>query len=128
MNRLRLYLHRLFRRPVITDPMRIYTRPIPDGMAIGVEDYFTYVIGVLADDPDAYAMFQDIVDDRALSREHDGWEPERLLLEKLAAFVGCEIRVRGESLRLLGERLLSAAPGPSNVVPIPTQREDGAAA
>lgn len=131
MNRIRLYLYRLFRRPTITEPMRIHTRRIADGMALDVEDYFTYVVETLADDPDAFALFQEIVDDRALAREHDGWEPEHLYMERLATLVGYEIRVRGGALRKLGERLLSAAPAPKTetaaVVSIPSQREGRAA-
>jgi hypothetical protein len=81
MNRLRLYLHRLFRRPAITDPMRIYTRRIPDGLMLDFEDYFTYVIETIADDEDMLALFLEIVDDRNNARVHDGWEPERLYVE-----------------------------------------------
>ncbi len=131
MNAIRLFLHRLFRRPVITDPMPIYTRRLADGMALDMEDYFAYVVETIADDEDLLAQFLELVDDRNLAREHDGWEPERLLVEKLAAGVGTEVRVRGESLRKLGERLLSAAPKPKTeqgtVVQLPGQRRAGAA-
>lgn len=129
MNRFRLIWHRIFARPVITDPMRISTRRIPDGLLLDLEDYFTYVIETIADDDDLIGLFTEVIEDRAVSREHDGWEPERLLVEKLALKVGCEVRVRGEALRRLGERMLSAAPKPSPaaVVQLPRQREAGAA-
>lgn len=129
MNRIRLYLHRLFRRPVITDPMRFYTRRLPDGLALDLEDYFTYVVETIADDDELLGLLLEIVDDRNIAREHDGWEPEKLLVEQLATKVGFEVRVRGEALRKLGERLLSAAPKPEAgvVVQLPGQRSAGAA-
>ena len=131
MNRIRLYLHRLFRRPVITDPMRISTRRLPDGLLLDFEDYFTYVIETIADDEELLALFLELVEDRSVSRERDGWEPEKLLMEQLAERVGHEIPFRGKALRLLGERLLSAAPKPKPegaVVSIPAQRREGGAA
>lgn len=134
MNRIRLALHRLFRKPVITDPMRISTRRLPDGLLLDFEDYFTYVIETIADDEELLALFLELVEDRGLARErkHDGWEPEQLLMEQLAERVGHEVPVRGESLRKLGERLLSAVPKSKpeqgTVVSIPRQREGGAAA
>ncbi|MER5750688.1 hypothetical protein [Streptomyces sp. NPDC002088] len=134
MNRIRLALHRLFRRPVITDPMRISTRRIPDGLLLDFEDYFTYVIETIADDEEILGLFLELVEDRGMARErkHDGWEPEHLLMEQLAERVGHEIPVRGESLRKLGKRMLSAAPKPkpktAAVVSIPAQRRKGGAA
>lgn len=132
MNRVRLYLHRLFRRPVITDPMAIYTRHLPDGLLLDFEDYFTYVIETIADDEEILALFLEVVEDRNVSRERDGWEPEKLLMEQLAERVGHEIPFRGRSLRLLGERLLSAVPEPKpeggTVVRLPGQRSEGSAA
>lgn len=132
MNRIRLILHRLFRRPVITHPMRISTRSLPDGLLLDFEDYFTYVIETIADDEELLALFLELVADRGLARERDGWEPEKLLMEQLAERVGHEIPFRGEALRRLGERLLSAVPEPKretgNVVSIPAQRREGGAA
>ena len=132
MNRIRLAIHRLFRRPVITEPMAVYTRPLPDGLALDLEDYFTYVIETIADDETLLAQFLELVDDRSMARGRDGWEPEKLLMEKLVGGVGCEVRVRGEALRKLGERLLSAVPKAKpvagNVVSIPAQRTEGRAA
>lgn len=125
MNRLRLYLHRLFRRPAITSPMRIYTRRLPDGLMLDFEDYFTYVIETIADDEDCLNLFNEIVNDRASSREHDGWEPERLYVEQLAGMVGHEIPFRGDALRALADRLKAGVPTGS--VSIPAQREAGAA-
>ncbi|MFI5687834.1 hypothetical protein [Streptomyces sp. NPDC051636] len=129
MNRIRLYLHRLFRRPVITDPMRIYTRRLPDGVALDMEEYFAYVVATIADDEELLAQFLELVDDRASAREHkhDGWEPERLLMEKLATGVGCEVRVRGKALAQLADRLRAAVPARAAVVPA-QRREGGAAA
>jgi hypothetical protein len=125
MNRVRLYLHRLFRRPAITDPMRIYTRRIPDGLMLDFEDYFTYVIETIADDEDMLALFLEIVDDRNNARVHDGWEPERLYVEQLAGMVGHEIPFRGKALAALADRLRAGVPTGS--VSIPAQREAGAA-
>jgi hypothetical protein len=133
MNRIRLILHRLFRRPVITDPMRITTRRLADGLALDLEEYCTYVIETIADDEDLLNQLMEVVEDRqnARAHRHDGWEPEQLLVENLAAGVGTEVRVRGEALRRLGERLLSAAPKPKPetgaVVRLPGQRQAGAA-
>lgn len=125
MNRIRLYLHRIFRRPAITDPMPIHTRRIPDGLLLDFEDYFTYVIETIADDEELLAMFLEVVDDRAEARAHDGWEPEKLLVEQLAERVGHEVPIRGKALAALARRLLSAAPAPA--VMIPAQRKAGAA-
>lgn len=124
MNRARLYLHRLFRRPAVTNSMPIYTRRLPDGMALDLEDYFQYVVTTLCDDEDARNLFNEVAEDRALAREHDGWEPERLYLEQLATYVGYEIPVRGKSLSRLAKRLTKAAePAP---VAVSGQREAGA--
>lgn len=125
MNRIRLYLHRLFRKPAITGPMPFYTRRVPDGVLVDLEEYFTYVVTTIADDDDAFALFMDLVEDRATAREHDGWEPEKLLMERLAEQVGYEIPVRGVALARLADRLRAAAPAPA--VSIPAQREAGAA-
>ncbi|MEU5593071.1 hypothetical protein [Streptomyces sp. NPDC020298] len=124
MNRIRLYLHRLFRRPAITEPMRIYTRRISDGLLLDFEEYFTYVIETIADDEELLALFLEVVEDRGLAREHDGWEPERLLMERLATGVGYEVPLRDKSLAALADRLRAAAPS----VAIPAQREGEATA
>ena len=132
MNRIRLILHRLFRRPVITEPMRISTRQFPDGLLLDFEDYFTYVIETIADDEELLALFLELVEDRGLARGKDGWEPEKLLMEQLAERVGHEVPFRGEALHRLGKRLLSAVPKAKpvagNVVSIPAQRTEGRAA
>jgi len=125
MNRIRLYLHRLFRRPAITGPMRLYTRPVPDGVFLDLEEYFVHVVTTIADNEDALALLMEIVEDRSVSREHDGWEPEKLLMEHLALQVGYEVPVRGEALARLAKRLEAAAPKP---VVIPAQRRQGGAA
>lgn len=124
MNRIRLYLHRLFRRPAVTGPMRLYTRRVPDGVFLDLEEYFVHVIETIADDEDALSLLMEIVDDRNTAREHDGWEPEKLLMEHLALIVGWEVPVRGQALARLAGRLKAAAPKP---VAIPAQREGGAA-
>jgi hypothetical protein len=125
MNRIRLYLHRLFRRPAITGPMRLYTRRVPDGVFLDLEEYFVHVIETLADDEDAFHLLTEIKEDREVSREHDGWEPEKLLMEHLALIVGWEVPVRGKSLDRLADRLRAAAPKP---VVVPAQRTHGGAA
>ncbi|MFF7485582.1 hypothetical protein ACFZBC_08800 [Streptomyces luteogriseus] len=126
MNRIRLILHRIFRRPVATGPMPIYTRRVPDGIFLDLEEYFEHVITTIADEPDALALLLEIVDDRAMAREHDGWEPEHLLLERLADSIGYEVPVRGKALARLADRLRAAAPAP--VAQIPAQRREGGAA
>ncbi|MGY5048238.1 hypothetical protein ACWDE0_21800 [Streptomyces sp. 900105755] len=125
MNRVRLYLHRLFRRPAITGPMRLYTRRVPDGVFLDLTDYFEHVIETLTDDEEALALLLEIAEDRGNARQHDGWEPEKLLVEKLALIVGYEVPVREKALGLLIRKLQAAAPGPR--VSIPAQREAGAA-
>lgn len=125
MNRIRLYLHRIFRRPAITEPMRIGTRRIPDGILLDFEDYFVYVIETIADDPELLDLLMEIVEDRGMARDHDGWEPEQLLVEKLAERVGHEIPIRGKALAALADRLGAAVLRPQLV--IPAQREAGAA-
>lgn len=126
MNRIRLALHRLFRRPSITGPMRFHTRRLPDGVLLDLEDYFEHVITTLTDDPDALALLLEIAADRGTSREHDGWEPEKLLVEKLALVVGYEIPVRGKALAGLAAGLSAAVPA-APMASIPSQREAGAA-
>ncbi|MDT0387876.1 hypothetical protein [Streptomyces dubilierae] len=126
MNRIRLVLHRIFRRAAITDPMPVYTRRIPDGLLLDFEAYFAYVVTTIADDPDLLDQFMEIVEDRGQSREHDGWEPEQLLLEKLATAVGYEVPIRGRALVQLADRLGAAVLAP--VPHIPAQRREGGAA
>lgn len=125
MNRIRLAIHRLFRRPVITDPMPLYTRRIPDGLLLDFEDYFTYAVTTIADDEELLALFLELAEDRAMAREHDGWEPEKLLMEQLAERVGHEVPFRGKALAALAARLAAGVPAPAVV--IPAQREAGAA-
>jgi hypothetical protein len=124
MTRIRLALRRLFRRPNLTAPMRFYTRRCPNGVFLDLEEYFEHVITTLADDGDAFALFHEIVDDRMESRGHDGWEPERLLMEQLAARVGYEIPVRGKALASLVKRLRA---GIAPQVGVAAQREGSAA-
>jgi hypothetical protein len=125
MNRIRLAIHRLFRRPVSTGPVRLYTRRVPDGIFLDLEEYFTRVITTLADDPDALDLLMQIAEDRGQARGHDGWEPEELLVERLADLIGYEVPVRGKQLAALADRLGAAVLRPRLV--IPAQREAGAA-
>jgi hypothetical protein len=125
MNHIRLILHRLFRRPAITEPMRIGTRRIPDGILLDFESYFVYVIETIADDSELLDLLMEIVEDRAMARDHDGWEPEALLVEKLAERVGHEVPIRGRALAALADRLGAAVLRPQ--LAIPAQREAGAA-
>ncbi|MFF7553627.1 hypothetical protein ACFZA9_12155 [Streptomyces olivaceus] len=126
MNRLRLYLHRLFRRPVVTGPARIYARRIPTGVVLDVEHYLVEVINTLADNPDLLDMLAEIEQDRqsARDRRHDGWRPEQLLVERLTALLGYEIPL-GDQVAALADRLRALAP--AEPVTIPGQRQAGAA-
>ncbi|MFF0143597.1 hypothetical protein ACFYRN_45345 [Streptomyces sp. NPDC005227] len=121
MNRVRLLIHRLLRRPSITGPMRFHTRQLPDGVLLDLEDYFLHVVTTITDDPEALALLLEIAEDRGISREHDGWEPERLLMERLIVLVGHEIPVRGKALARLAARLTAAIPAAP--LPIPAPRE-----
>lgn len=127
MNRIRLYLHRLFRRPVVTGPYRLYVRRTPTGALLDVEHYLIAVIETLADNPDLMDLLADIEEDRrnAAAHRHDGWAPEELLVEKLCTALGYELPVYGPAVVRLSERLRACAPAP--VVSVPAQREAGAA-
>jgi hypothetical protein len=106
--------------------MRLYTRRVPDGVYLDLEEYFVHVVTTIADDPDAFALLGEIADDRGVSRGHDGWEPEKLLMEQLAERVGYEIPVRGQALARLAARLTAAVPAAP--VAVPQQRTEGGAA
>lgn len=127
MNRIRLILHRLFRRPAVTGPTRIYVRDIPTGVMLDVEHYLIEVINTLADNPDLLDLLAQIEQDRETARQHrhDGWRPEQLLVERLTSLLGYEIPVYGDAVAALADRLRAAAPAPAVV--IPAQREAGAA-
>jgi hypothetical protein len=125
MNRIRLILHRIFRRPAVTGPYRVYVRPIPTGVMLDVEHYLTAVLETLADNPDLLELLDQMARDRELARGHDGWEPEELLVEKLTLALGFELPVYGEAVVRLADRLRALAPAPAVV--IPAQREAGAA-
>lgn len=126
MNRIRLYLHRLFRRPAVTGPTRIHVRRIPTGVMLDVESYLVEVLQTLADNPDLLDMLAEIEQDRETARQHrhDGWRPEQLLVERLTALLGFEIPVYGDQVAALADRLRAAAPA----VVIPAQRQAGEAA
>lgn len=129
MNRIRLILHRLFRRPAVTGPTRVYVRDIPTGVLLDVEHYLIEVINTLADNPDLLDMLAEIEQDRETARQHrhDGWRPEQLLVERLTGLLGYEIPVYGDQVAALANRLRTAAPaGP--VASIPAQRREGGAA
>lgn len=127
MNRIRLILHRLFRRPAVTGPTRIYVRGIPTGVVLDVESYLVEVINTLADNPDLMDLLAEIEQDRETARQHrhDGWRPEQLLVERLTSLLGYEIPVYGDAVAALADRLRAAAPA-SPTVSIPAQREAGA--
>ena len=128
MNRVRLVLHRLFRRPAITGPHAVYVRRVPTGVMLDVENYLTSTIETIADNPDLLDLLMEIAEDRGNARAHmhDGWEPEALLVEKLTAALGYELPVYGERVTALADRLRALAPAPA--VAIPGQRSEGSAA
>ncbi|MET7944226.1 hypothetical protein [Streptomyces sp. NPDC005302] len=126
MNRVRLYLHRVFRRPVITGPYRLYVRRTPGGAMLDVEHYLVATIHAIADNPDLLGLLDEIVRDRAEARAHDGWEPEDCLVEQLVAALGYELPLHGPAVGHLADRLRAVAPAPAVV--IPGQREGEAAA
>ncbi|MEU0671309.1 hypothetical protein ABZ330_00155 [Streptomyces sp. NPDC006172] len=125
MNRIRLILWRIFRRPAVTGPERIYIRRIPTGVLLDVEHYLTHVLTAIADDEELLALLLEFADERGTKRQHDGHAPEQLLLERLAQAVGYELPVYGEQVTALADRLRALAPVPAVV--IPAQREAGAA-
>lgn len=126
MNRIRLYWHRLTRRPAVTSPHAVYIRRIPAGAMLDVEDYLIRTLQTLADNPDLMAMLDEIASDRRMSRSHDRWEPDELLVEQLTAALGYELPLYGDTVARLADRLRAVAPAPAVV--IPAQREGGAAA
>lgn len=127
MNRVRLYLHRLFRRPAVTGPYRLYVRRIPTGATLDVSDYLIAMIETIADNPDLMDLMSEIEEDRknAHAHKHDGWEPEALLVEQLCAALGYELPLYGPVVGQLADRLRAVAPAPA--VAIPGQRSAGAA-
>lgn len=127
MNRIRLYLHRLFRRPAVTGPYRLYVRRIPTGATLDVSDYLIAMIETIADNPDLMDLMSEIEEDRqnARAHKHDGWEPEALLVEQLMAALGYELPLYGEAVTRLADRLRAVVPAPA--VAIPGQRSAGAA-
>lgn len=125
MNRVRLYLHRLFRRPAVTGPYPLYVRRIPTGAMLDVENYLVAMIETIADNPDLLDLLMEIAEDRGTARGHDGWEPESLLVEKLTAALGYELPLYGDAVAALADRLKAVAPAAP--VSIPQQRKAGAA-
>ncbi|MFF7130327.1 hypothetical protein [Streptomyces sp. NPDC008240] len=129
MNRVRLILHRLFRRPTITGPYRLYVRRTPAGAMLDVEHYLVSVIETIADNPDLMDLLAEIEEDRrnARTHRHDGWEPEELLVEKLSTAVGYELPLNGSALTRLADRL-RAVDVSVQVPSLPAQRREGGAA
>ncbi|WP_309029029.1 hypothetical protein [Streptomyces alfalfae] len=125
MNRIRLIWHRLFRRPTITGPYRLYIRRTPAGATLDVEHYLDAVLITIADNPDLLDLLLQMAEDRGAAREHDGWEPEQLLAERLKDALGYELPLLGPAVLRLADRLRAVAPAPAVVVP--GQREAGAA-
>lgn len=126
MNRIRLYFHRIFRRPVVTGPARIYVRRIPTGVMLDLEHFLARALTQIADDEELLALLLEFSADRGEPRGHDGHVPERLLLEQLVEAVGFEVPVYGDAVGALADRLRALAP--ASAVVIPAQREGGAAA
>lgn len=126
MNRIRLILHRLLRRPVVTGPLPIYMRRVPTGVFLDLEAYFEHAITTIADDPELLDLLMEFAEDRGTSSSYDGHAPEKLLVERLGSAVGYEIPVYGDRVAAFADRLRAAAPAPAGV--IPAQREGGAAA
>ncbi|WCN06010.1 hypothetical protein [Streptomyces sp. M92] len=127
MNRLRLILHRVLRRPTITGPTRIYVRGIPTGAVLDLEHFLTDRLTAIADDPDLMALLLEISDQRGTKGEYDGWAPEQLLMERLLSGVGYEVPVYGDAVAALADRLRAVAPA-APVASIPAQRREGGAA
>ncbi|MFJ8145990.1 hypothetical protein ACIQ6R_13050 [Streptomyces sp. NPDC096048] len=126
MNRIRLILHRLFRRPAITGPTRIYVRRIPTGVMLDLEHFLTDRLTAIADDPDLLALLLEVSDQRGTASGYDGHAPEQLLMERLLDGVGFEVPVYGDAVTALAERLRASAPAPAVI--IPGQRRAGEAA
>lgn len=128
MNRIRLILHRLFRRPAITGPYRVYVRRIPTGVLLDVESYLIAMVETIADNPDLLDLVMEIAEDRgnAHARRHDGWEPDALLVENLTAALGYELPLYGPAVAAFADRLKAVAPAAP--LAIPAQREGGATA
>ncbi|WP_171108664.1 MULTISPECIES: hypothetical protein [unclassified Streptomyces] len=126
MNRIRLTLHRLFRRPAITGPYRLYIRRTPTGALLDVEHYLTAVLETLVDNPDLLDLLMEFAEDRGQARQHDGWEPEQLLAEKLCTALGYELPLYGREVEALADRLRAVAPAAAAVSA--PRREGGAAA
>ncbi|MEV7793366.1 hypothetical protein AB0O68_15440 [Streptomyces sp. NPDC087512] len=127
MNRIRLILHRLIRRPAITGPHRIYVRRIPVGVMLDLEHPIAAALTAIADDEELLGLLLEYAGDRAEPRAHDGHASEGLLLEQILARVGYEVPVYGDSVAALADRLRALAPVPAVVVPA-QRREGGAAA
>lgn len=131
MNRVRLILHRIFRRPAITGPYRVYVRRTPGGAMLDVEHYLTAMLTTLADNPDLLELLDRMAADRADARGHDGWEPDALLVEQLMTALGYELPVYGRSVMRLAYRLRRCTPLPvssASRVSVPAQRVEGDAA
>jgi hypothetical protein len=134
MNRIRLIIHRLFRRPVITGPYRLYVRRTPGGAMLDVEHYLTSTIETLADNPDLLDLLLNIAEDRGQARKHDGWEPEDLLVEQLKDQLGYELPLHGRAVMRLAYQLRKCTPLPrpaaasASVVSLPAQRSEERAA
>ena len=123
MNRIRLILHRIFRRPTITGPYRLYVRRTPAGAMLDVEHYLVSTIETIADNPDLMDLLVEIEEDRrdARAHQHDGWEPEQMLVEKLTTALGYELPLNGSALARLAAKLQAAVPKTASVVSLPAQ-------
>lgn len=126
MKHVRRAFARILRRPApaVSGPYRLYIRRTPTGCVLDVEHFLVGVITALADDPEHLDALLEIADDRGSAREYDGYQPERLLVERLVGELGYEIPLYGSEVAALADRLRAVAP----VAPIPQQRAEGGAA
>ena len=124
MNRIRLALHRLFRKPAVTGPYRVYVRRTPTGALLDIEHYLVAMLETLADNADLLDLLLEIAEDRGQARQHDRWEPEQLLVEQLTTALGYELPLTEQGMARLVDRLSAVAP----VVALPRQRREGEAA
>lgn len=118
MTSIRRALARIFRRPAVSGPYRLYVRRIPAGAMLDVEHYLTGVITSICDDPDLLDLLMEIAEDRGNGRLYDGHEPEGLLVERLVNQLGYELPLYGDAVARLADRLRDVAP----VVSVPAQR------
>lgn len=124
MNRVRLILHRLFRRPAAVGPYRLDLRRILTRALLDVD---RYLVCAIAENPDPLSLRLADLEDRGNARayKHDGWEPQELLVEKLTATLGHELLLCEDSVAALTDQ--PGAPALADSTAISWQREAGGA-